>query len=86
TSPGVADTLAVAYYQKGDYSLAAELVEEALKKAPNDPDLNYHMGLIYQHQQNKAKAAEYLERVLKLDPGYASAGEIRKTLATMGNG
>lgn len=82
-TPSVADTLALAYYQKGAYDLAASLLDEAIKKAPNDPDINYHMGLIYQQKHNNAKAAEYFKRVLKLDPQYASAANIRQALQAL---
>lgn len=83
-TPGVADTLAFAYYKKGAYDMAAGLLEEAIKKAPNDPDINYHMGLICQQRQEKAKAVQYFERVLRLDPNYESAGQIREALSALG--
>lgn len=83
-TPSVADTLAFAYYQKGAYDMAESLLEEAIKKAPNDPDINYHMGLIYQQKQDKAKAAEYFRRVLKVDPQYGSSANIRQALQALG--
>src|SRR6202030_3912908 len=36
-NPSVADTLAWVYYKKGTYTLAIHLLEEAIKKAPDDP-------------------------------------------------
>jgi Flp pilus assembly protein TadD len=44
-SPNVADTLAWAYYRKGTYRLAINLLEEAIKKTPDDPSFHYHLGL-----------------------------------------
>ncbi|MGH9325161.1 MAG: tetratricopeptide repeat protein [Terriglobia bacterium] len=82
-SPGVADTLALAYYKKGDYSLAASLLAEALKKAPDSPDFNYHMGLVCERNRDKAEAIVHFERVLKLDPGYAKATRIRQSLVAL---
>ena len=45
--PAVADTLAWAYYKKGAYQAAIDLLEEAIKKAPQDADIQYHLGLAY---------------------------------------
>jgi hypothetical protein len=53
--------------------------KEALSKAPNFPDFNYHLALAYQRTNDKAQAAEYLQRVLKLDPNCAKSREVRKT-------
>ncbi len=83
-NPGVADTLAVAYYKKQNYSLAINLFQEALKKAPDTPDFNYHIALAYQKANDKTRAAAYFQRVLKLDPNYGKAHEIPPDLLALG--
>jgi len=85
-SPDAADTLGWAYYQKGAYRSAIGILQEALKlqeknKAPDNPDLHYHLGLAYQKTEQPALAREQLERVLKLNPNYRAAAEIKKQLA-----
>lgn len=82
-NPGVADTLAVAYFRKGDYTAAIDLLKEALNKAPNVSDFNYHIALVYQKTHDNARAAEYLQRTLKLDPNYARAHEIPRDLLAL---
>lgn len=82
-NPGVADTLAVAYYKKGNYSMAVQLLQEALQKAPNDPDLSYHVALAYQKMNDKPRAAESLQRVFKLDPNYGKAHDIPPDLLAL---
>lgn len=79
-SPNVADTLAWAYYQKGIYGLAIDLLEDGLKKAPNDATMHYHLGLAYQKRNDNAHARAHLERALKINPNYPQADEIRKAL------
>ena len=85
-SPDAADTLGWVYYQKGVYGSAVSMFQEALKlqeksKAPDNPDIHYHLGLAYQKTNQPACARQQLERVLKIDPNFAEAAEIKKQLA-----
>lgn len=85
-SPGSADTLAWAYYQKGAYLLAIDLLQEAAKKKPNNATYLYHLGMAYMKMGNLVLARQNLHRALLLDPNSAGAAEIRKTLAELGTG
>lgn len=79
-SPYTAGTLAWAYYQKGAYKLAIDLLEEAAKQMPGNPEFQYHLGMAYLKSKDKPKAREHLQRVLKLDPKFSQAGDVRKAL------
>ena len=86
--PNAADTLGWIYYQKGAYKSAIDLFQEALKldeksKSPENPTFHYHLGLAYQKTDQPALARQHLERVLKLDPNYSSAAEVKKALAQL---
>jgi tetratricopeptide (TPR) repeat protein len=83
-SPDAADTLAWAYYQKGVYGLAADLLEEAIKKAPDDALFHYHLGMVYGKHNNPIQARAHLERSLKISPNSSQASEIHKALAQIG--
>lgn len=83
-SPMTADTLAWAYYQKGTYGLAVDLLEEAVKKVPQNPTYHYHLGLAYQKVNNRTHAKEHLGRALQINPKFPKAEEIRKVLASLG--
>ncbi len=85
-SPNVADTLAVAYYQKGVYSSAIDLLQEGLAKQPNNAGMHYHLGLAYQKMNKSAQAREEFEKALKLNPKTADADAIRKALLQLGRG
>jgi tetratricopeptide (TPR) repeat protein len=80
-SPSASDTLAWVYYQKGLYSLAADLLQEALQKAPDNPTYHYHLGMVYQKQNNPAGARKHLQRALQLNPNYPAANQIRQALS-----
>ena len=84
-NPSVADTLAWAYYNKGAYKLAIDLLEEVTKKAAAvDASYDYHLGLAYQKINDKARAKTHLERVLHTNPAYEHADVIRNSLAELG--
>jgi len=87
-SSDVADTLGWIYYQKGAYESAIGLLREALKlrqknNIPDDPGIHYHLGLAYQKAGKSDLARQQLEQVLKLDPNYIDAANVRKQLAQL---
>jgi tetratricopeptide (TPR) repeat protein len=85
-SPTTADTLAWAYVQKGTYGSAFDLLKKALVQAPNNPDIYYHLGVLYLRTGNTAVAANMFRQALKLDPKYVKGEEIRKLLADIDKG
>jgi len=83
-----ADTVGWVYYHKGAYELAISSFKEALRlgekgRAPEDPNVHYHLGLAYEKTNQPSLARQQLERVLKISPGYQDAGEVRKQLAQL---
>jgi len=81
--PNTADTLAWAYYHKGAYSLAIDLLQEAVKKSPQNATYHYHLGMAYWKNNDKARAKQFLARALELKPANDKADEIRQTLAQL---
>jgi len=62
------------------------MLQEALKlgqknNAPDNPNIHYHLGMAYAKTEQAALARQQLERVLKIDPNYSEAAEIKKQLA-----
>jgi tetratricopeptide (TPR) repeat protein len=68
-SPNTADTLAWAYYHKGIYGSASDLLEDAEKTSPNDPSIEYHLGMVYLKMGKKAEAVTHLKKAASLAPG-----------------
>ncbi|MGC2245091.1 MAG: tetratricopeptide repeat protein [Terriglobales bacterium] len=84
-SPAAADTLAWANYQKGAYQSAIGLLQEALSlqdkvRAPDNPEIHYHLGMAYAKNGQTALARQQLERALKLNP---NATDVKKQLAQL---
>ena len=64
------------------------MFQEAIKlseknKEAENPTYHYHLGLAYARVEKPALARQQLERVLKIDPKYSSADDVRKQLAQL---
>ena len=79
----VTDTLGWVYYQKGLSALAVATLKEAAAKGATNPDIHYHLGLAYLKNGNKPEARASLEHVLKLNPAFPAAADVRRALATI---
>lgn len=56
-------------FRKGNYRAAAEKYRQALNYLPQDSDLYYNLGLVYDYHLNRAeKALVYYRRYLELNP------------------
>ncbi len=60
-----------AYIRQGDYTRALRYYLEAAKHYPEDPDLQYSMGLAYQEKKNYDRAIGHFQHALKLKPDMA---------------
>jgi putative PEP-CTERM system TPR-repeat lipoprotein len=83
TLPEVNDTLGWVYYRKELYGQAILYIQQSLDVDPNNPAYHYHLGMAYAHKGDDAKARRLLERVLKIDPQFPDASQVRKTLASL---
>jgi Tfp pilus assembly protein PilF len=45
--------------------------------------VHYHLGLAYQKTGKNDLARQHLERVLKIDPNYSQADDVKKQLAQL---
>ncbi len=87
-SPVVSDTLGWIHYQKGAYQSAIGLLQEALKlqeksKAPDSPDIHYHLGMAYAKSGRTALARQQFERVLEINPNSSHAADAKIQLAQL---
>jgi len=80
-APDIADTLAWAYYKKGVYRSAIDLLEDAAQKSPENANIRYHLGMAYEKSNDPAKARASLQKALQLDPKSPHAAEIAAVLA-----
>jgi Tfp pilus assembly protein PilF len=79
-SPSSADTLAWAYYYKGTYGFARDLLEEAVKTDPNNSTMQYHLGMVYAKMMDKSNAAIHLKKAISLAPDSPPAKDAKAAL------
>jgi tetratricopeptide (TPR) repeat protein len=70
--------LANLYFDAERYDDAIKWYSEAVKLAPNDPDVSTDLGICYYYTNQPDKALEQFDRSLKLDPRHT------KTLLNVG--
>ena len=58
-------------------------MKKAATQDASRPNIHYHLGLAYLKNGNKAEARAALQQVLKLNPAFPAAEEVRRTLATI---
>ena len=83
TQPAFRDTAGWVYYRKGDYSKAVEILKQVVEKAPKVPVFQYHLGMAYAKQGNKAAAKEHLTLATEGDYSYPGVEEARATLKSL---
>jgi Flp pilus assembly protein TadD len=83
-SPSSADTLAWAYYHKGTYAFARDLLEDATKTDPKNATMQYHLGMVYSKLSDKSSAATHLKKAVSLAPDSPTAKAARAALQGLG--
>jgi tetratricopeptide (TPR) repeat protein len=81
--PEVSDTLGWVYYKKDLPSLALPMMLRTLEQDKDNPQYQFHLGMLYAKsgEDNKARAA--LQRALKLRPDFEGSDEARRALASL---
>ena len=74
------DTLGWLYYLKGSYLNAIAEFQDSLARDPDNPIINYHMGLAYYKNNQPDKASKFLEEALKIDQDFQGAEKARSLL------
>jgi tetratricopeptide (TPR) repeat protein len=84
--PNSADTLGWAYYQNAAYSLAAPLLEEAVKGAPSNATYRFHLGMAYQKLNDLKRARVEFEKSIRIAPNAPSAEKASRALSELPGG
>ena len=80
-NPNSADTLGWAFYHKHVYGSAITLFKEAVKKDPDNPLFNLHLGLAYAKSGQIALARQQLDRLERMKPNSPDVDQLRQALA-----
>ena len=82
--PHINDTLGWIYYRKNMASSGLKHLELSAHDAPDDPAIQFHLGMVYVQTGDWPKARVALKRALQLKADFEGADEARKALATIG--
>ncbi len=83
-SPDTADTLAWAYYNKGTYGSARDMLEGAERTSPDNPSIEYHLGMIYSKLGDKQDAILHLKKAAALAPNTQIGKSANQALHALG--
>ena len=83
-SPSTADTLAWAYYSKGNYEFARALLEDAISTDPNNATMQYHLGMVYSKLSDRSRAVFHLNKAASLEPDSPIGKDAKAVLQRLG--
>jgi Flp pilus assembly protein TadD len=81
--PEVAKALGLIIFRQGDYSRAANLLQESARQMNGDAELIYYLGMAQYHLKNRAESKAALQRALDLNLSGVPAAEAKRVLAEL---
>lgn len=81
---GVVDSLGWAYLHAGQLDRAQELLAQADRLEPGDPEILSHLAELYLKRQDRPRAIDLYKRALTRDPPERLARDIQARLVTLG--
>jgi tetratricopeptide (TPR) repeat protein len=83
--PEICDTLGWIYLKKNTVGDAIQQFQKSVSLLPKSPEYSYHLGMAYLRSGDNAKAKEFLEATLRLQPNSSFAPDARKLLVSIKN-
>ncbi|HEX5529442.1 MAG TPA: tetratricopeptide repeat protein, partial [Methylomirabilota bacterium] len=81
--PRVSDTLGWILYKRGVYQSALALLRESAAKLGDNPQVQYHLGMVYAQLGDQANARKALNAAIGSPANFPGKDEARKTLADL---
>jgi tetratricopeptide (TPR) repeat protein len=78
--PAISDTLGWILYKRGVYQRAVSLLKESAAKLPDNPEVQYHLGMAYAKVGDKANAKVALAKATASPASFTGKDEAKKTL------
>jgi len=82
-NPYYQDTIGWVKYKNGDVDGALQHIQVAAKAVPDNAEINYHLGMVYQKRGNSALAKKYLEAALSFKQEFEGKQEAQSVLAAL---
>lgn len=84
--PAIADTLGWVLYKRGEYQPALALLQESASKLPDEPEIQFHLGMASYMMGQTETAATALRNAAKSSKNFPGKEEIARRLALLGDG
>jgi tetratricopeptide (TPR) repeat protein len=81
--PRITDTLGWILYRQGAHERALELLKESAGKLPDNPQVQYHLGMAHARLGDTASARKALAAAVTSPEDFLGKEEARKTLAEL---
>jgi len=81
--PRVSDTLGWILYKRGIYQNALSLLRDSAAKLPDNPQVQYHLGMTYAQLGDQANARKALNAAIGSPADFQGKEDARKTLAAL---
>mgnify|MGYP001236528817 CR=1 FL=1 len=81
--PASSDTLGWILFKRGDYPQALPLLQESARKMPEEPEVQYHLGMTHYMLGEETAARVAFQTAVRLRPDSPVAGEARRRLALL---
>ena len=81
--PEVSKTLGIIVFRQGDYSRAANLLQDSTRQIPGDAELMFYLGVAQYHLKNPAGSKASLQRALDLNLSGTQAVEAKRILSEL---
>lgn len=79
-NPAYLDTLGWVYYRNSEFDIALSYLKRAVEKLPNQPLLQYHLGMAYYTAGNNTKAEQNLQSAIASGRNFTGKTEAVQTL------
>ena len=80
---GIADTLGWILYKKGDYQQARTLLQDSAKQLPNNPEIQFHLGMANYMMGDMDAARAAFGQAAKAANDFPGKEEVRRRLAVL---
>jgi Flp pilus assembly protein TadD len=81
--PRVADTLGWILYRRGAHQRALDLLKESAGKLPDNPQVQYHLGMVYAKLGDREKAEKALTQAVSSPEDFHGKGQAQRVLAEL---
>jgi tetratricopeptide (TPR) repeat protein len=81
--PRISDTLGWILYKRGVFQRALPLLEESAAKLPDEPAIQYHLGMTYAKVGNKEAARKALTLAATAKQNFADLADAKRALTEL---